>query len=264
MEYGITRVELSPGSLRSRLVQLEPMAPEPFVRSLNQALGIAESPSVFVVIHGYNRSFSQVARLTSEVSYRTGFRGVPVYWSWPSLRNPATYVEDRNNMNWTRPNLSSFLALLINDSDAESIHLVCHSMGCKALVDSILYELLPQGKEASDFGELVLMAPDIDKAIFRRDLAPKLVEAGFKVSLYTAENDKALVSSRTVNGYPRAGDSSDGPVVVEEIETIDATDVNPSILGHSYFEESAAVQADLAQLLNQNRRAAERSGLVCH
>ena len=164
-------------------------------------------------------------------------------------------------MEWSRPNLATFLELLIRDSGAQSIHLIAHSMGCQVLVDSILYELLPRGLDTSRFGELVLLAPDIDRNTFQRIIAPRLVDAGFRVTLYTAGDDKAMTSSRAINGYPRAGDSSDGPVIVRGVETIDASEANRSFLGHSYLGKSPNVEADLAELLNHNRRASRRTAL---
>ena len=95
-----------------------------------------------------------------------------------------------------------------------------------------------------------------------RDLAPSLVAAGLDTTLYTSANDKALASARTLRGYPRAGDSSTGPVIIDGIETIDVTAANKSILGHSYFEESQMVSRDLAILLNQRKAAAERPNLI--
>ena len=86
--------------------------------------------------------------------------------------------------------------------------------------------------------------------------------AGLDTTLYTSANDKALASARTLRGYPRAGDSSAGPVLIDGVETIDVTAANKSILGHSYFEESQLVSGDLSLLLNERKSAAERPNLT--
>ena len=223
---------------------------------------LADSPVLLVFIHGYNRSFKQISTLISKWVVSTRFRGVPVIWSWPSSHNPAGYLEDETNMRWSQPHFAQFLHGLTERSGAETIHLVGHSLGARALTNVMLQELIPTGVDRSKIGEYVLLAPDIDAEIFKRDLAPSLVAAGLNTTLYTSANDKAMASARTLRGYPRAGDSSTEPVVIDGMETIDVTDANKSILGHSYFEESQLVSQDLAILLNERKPAAQRPNLV--
>lgn len=241
---------------------MTPLAREAFLGQLQLAVQSAPSPIAMVFVHGYNRSFHQVSKLAAEFATATGFRGVTIIWSWPSSRNPAGYLEDEVNMRWSRPHLSQFLRDIVEQSGAETVHLLGHSMGARGLTDVMLRDLLPGGLDRSKIGEYVLLAPDIDKAIFKRDLAPQLVAAGLKTTLYTSSNDKAMASAYGLRRYPRAGDSSYGPVVSPGIETIDATSANKSILGHSYFEESDAVASDLAELLNYRKSAADRDNLV--
>ena len=70
-----------------------------------------------------------------------------------------------------------------------------------------------------------------------------------------------MASAYGLRRSPRVGDSSKGPVIIPGIDTIDATSANKSILGHSHFEESADLSNDLAILLNERKRAAERQNL---
>ena len=126
----------------------------------------------------------------------------------------------------------------------------------------MLYKLIPSGLDLSVVGEFVLLAPDIDQDIFRREFAPGLVDAGLRISLYTSANDKAMASARAVHGYRRVGDSGAGPVLVPGMESIDVTSANRSFLGHSYFGESRAVARDLGILINQGWSAAQRPGLI--
>lgn len=71
-----------------------------------------------------------------------------------------------------------------------------------------------------------------------------------------------MAVSHAIHGHPRAGDSRKGPIIVAGIETIDVTDANNSIIGHSYFKESEMVANDLGQLLNDRLPAAKRTNLV--
>ena len=261
-EYGIARIAGADSDSKTRLVEVQPLSPAEYFMQLREAMRRAQSPILLVFIHGYNRSFNQVSKQMGEFVTSTHFNGVPVIWSWPSSRNPTGYLEDETNLRWSRPHFAQFLRDLIERSGADTIHLIGHSLGTRALTDVVLYDLLPNGIDRSKIGEYVLLAPDIDTEIFKRDLAPLLVAAGLDTTLYTSSNDMAMDGARTLRGYPRAGDSTSGPVLIDGIETIDVTSANKSILGHSYFEESQLVNRDLAILLNERRAAAERPNLI--
>jgi hypothetical protein len=64
------------------------------------------------------------------------------------------------------------------------------------------------------------------------------------------------------SGDPRAGDSSNDLVVVPGIETIDVSNVDTSLLGHSYYGDSPTVLTDLKDLLLHLQPADQRAGLV--
>jgi esterase/lipase superfamily enzyme len=79
--------------------------------------------------------------------------------------------------------------------------------------------------------------------------------------MYASSNDRALLASKAFHGYPRAGESGDGLVVVDGVETIDASDVSGGLLGHSYFAEDRRIMEDIYSLLQGGQRAADRFGL---
>jgi esterase/lipase superfamily enzyme len=261
VEYGIAQLLIQQSGGNATLEAVNPLAEENFLAQLRGAVRAAPQSSAMVFVHGYNRSYHQVVKQVAEFTEATQFGGVAIIWSWPSSRNPAGYLEDEANIRWSEPHLAAFLTDVISESGAQIIHLVGHSMGARGLTDVVLRYLLPGGIELGKIGEYVLLAPDIDAQIFKRDLGPQLVAAGLQTTLYTSANDKAMASAYSLRSYPRAGDSSYGPVIVAGMETIDATYANKSILGHSYFERSEAVGDDLAALLNDRRSAADRDNL---
>ena len=259
---GVAEVKISPADEKVILENVLPLLREDFFQQLHAAVQTAKSPTVMVFVHGFNRSFNNASKLAAEFAYSKRFDGVTVIWSWPSSRNPAGYLEDEANIRWSRPHLAEFLQDVIAQSGAERVHLLGHSMGARGLSEVMLRDLIPAGIDLDTVGEYVLLAPDIDSAIFKRDVAPALVGAGLHVSLYTSANDKALASAYALRSYPRAGDSRDGPIVTPGVETIDVTAANRSLLGHSYFDNSDEVSSDLAELLNRGKRASERNQLL--
>jgi hypothetical protein len=64
-----------------------------------------------------------------------------------------------------------------------------------------------------------------------------------------------------VHGYPRAGDTDDDLVVVPGVDTIDVSEVDTSLVGHSYYGANSSVLADLFDLLHQSKPPEERQWL---
>lgn len=220
--------------------------------------------NVLVFVHGYNTSFEDAARRTAQIAWDVEFPGVPMFYSWPSRGSVAKYPHDETNVEWAQSNLRGFLRDIALNLDAEGIYLVAHSMGNRALTRAFIDvgRELPADKLAL-FREVILTAPDIDADVFRRDIAPQLVAIGTSVTLYASSKDRALKASRAVHGKPRAGDSGGDLVVVRGMETVDASDIDTSVigLGHAYVAESRPVLQDLFWLITDHKRAAQRFGL---
>ncbi|KAB7687393.1 alpha/beta hydrolase [Plesiomonas shigelloides] len=227
------------------------------------AVRVRQSPksNAFVFVHGYNVTFEDAARRTAQITYDLGFEGAPVFYSWPSQGTTPAYTVDEQNIEWAQANLRNFLDDFFTRSDAQNVYLIAHSMGNRALTRAVASLLTDKPALRNRLKEVILTAPDIDADVFKRDIAPALTASGRPVTLYVSSEDLALVASKKVHGYPRAGDSGQGIVVVPGIETIDATHVDTSLLGHSYFAEERSVLSDMFYLIRNDQRAAQRFNL---
>jgi esterase/lipase superfamily enzyme len=134
-------------------------------------------------------------------------------------------------------------------------------MGNRALTRAVASLLTDKPIIRSRLKEVILAAPDIDAEVFKRDIIPALTKPDSPVTLYASSEDLALAASKKVHGYPRAGDSGQGLVVVPGIETIDATHVDTGLLGHSYFAEARSILSDMFYLIRYGQRADQRFGL---
>lgn len=226
------------------------------VRARVQAQGA--SGSSFVFVHGYNVSFSDAARRTAQITYDLDYRGVPVFYSWPSQGTLQGYTTDENNVQWSESNLKRFLVDFAEQSGVKDIYLIAHSMGNRALTGALRQLFAEHPKLRGRFKEIILTAPDIDAEIFKRDIAPALAAGCDHITLYASDGDNALLASKKVHGYPRAGDTADGIVVAPGIETIDASGLDTSFLEHSYFATAPPVIRDIRQVLQGGLRAARR------
>ena len=233
-----------------------------FVKSLNEELGNAAKNTSLLFVHGYNVSFDEAAKRTAQISYDLLFEGVPVFYSWPSRASLTGYTNDEANIEWSKSNLKKFLKLYLKEAKAKEVYLIAHSMGNRGLTGALV-ELLTENPELKGkIKEVILAAPDIDADIFKRDLAPKMAKlTNNPVTLYVSANDVALKASKLVHGYSRAGDVNDGLILVEGFETVDATGIDTSFLGHSYFAESDSLISDIFNLIKTGRRAEKRNNL---
>ncbi len=229
-----------------------------FFSNLRETLVRGGSQASFLFVHGYNVAFDDAARRTAQITYDLDFRGAPVFYSWPSQASLQGYTMDENNVQWSEANLKRFLLDYARNSGAKDIYLIAHSMGNRALTGAVKALFAEHPELKGRFKEIILTAPDIDADVFKRDLAPALVAGCDKITLYVSDGDKALLASKKVHGYPRAGDSATGVVIAPGIETIDASGLDTSFLEHSYFAESGTVLKDIRKLVLEQLRAAQR------
>lgn len=214
--------------------------------------------SSFVFVHGYNVTFDDAARRTAQITYDLDYHGVPIFYSWPSQGTLQGYTTDETNVFWSEANLKRFLADHARVSEGKDIYLIAHSMGNRALTGALRQLFTEQPKLKGRFKEIILTAPDIDADTFKRDIAPALAAGCDRITLYVSNGDNALLASKKVHGYPRAGDTAAGIVIVPGIETIDASGLDTSFLEHSYFATAPPVLGDIRRVMQEGLRAARR------
>jgi esterase/lipase superfamily enzyme len=258
----IFRLEFSENSARHVILQkVQPEPAEQFFNNLRECVGRSSQKSAFVFVHGYNVTFIEAARRTAQIAYDLKFDGVPIFYSWPSQAQLLQYTVDETNVAWTVPHLLKFLTDVAEQSGAERIHLIAHSMGNRALTSALRDLALSRGSAGPSFDEVVLTAPDVDADVFINDIAPAIVKTAKRVTLYASSNDEALVMSKKVHGYPRAGDSGSQLIVVPGVDTVDVSIVDTSLLGHAYYGDNSTVLADIFELLAASKPADQRQWL---
>ncbi len=258
------RLELRPDPEKHVvLLSVDELPRDDFARRLRERVEATDDREAFVFVHGYNVDFDEAARRTAQIAYDIHHDLVPILFSWPSRGRAAAYLADGVNVEWSVPHLREFLGLVAERSGAEEIHVIAHSMGNRALT-RVLRDFERDGAAGAEvprFEQVVLVAPDIDADTFRGPTAEQLPSAGERITLYGSARDQALELSQTFHRYPRIGDFSDGVVVMPGIDLIDATAVDTSLTGHSYYADGTSVLADLFYLLRFGLPPAERDRL---
>jgi esterase/lipase superfamily enzyme len=222
----------------------------------------ARSPKrrLFLFVHGYNVPFDDAVRRAAQITYDVQFDGPSLLFSWPSAGQTLGYWEDEKSVVYAEPHLEKVLRDLLAKSGAQEIYIVAHSMGNR-LATAVLPRIGRSDPAArTRIKDLILAAPDIDAAVFRRDIAPALPQSAARVTLYASSKDWALTLSKTVHAFGvRAGDTSGGAItIVPPIDTIDASSLSADFLGHSYVGSSGSVLADLRRLIDGDETPFQR------
>jgi esterase/lipase superfamily enzyme len=233
----------------------------PFFAQLHGRVGESRGSNAFVFVHGYNVSFRDAARRTAQLAYDLRFDGAPVFYSWPSQAALAGYFTDEQTIARSVPLIEGFLADMADRSGAQNLYVIGHSMGTRGVTQAIRNLVTKRPELRGRFRGIILAAPDIDAKVFRTELAPAMRQASGSVTLYASSQDMALKASKQVNRGPRAGDTSEGVVLVNGVDTIDVSGVDESMLAHSYFMESDKVMGDIREMFRAHQPAAQRKPL---
>jgi esterase/lipase superfamily enzyme len=247
-------------SLHITLQQSDVLKKDDLFEKIKQRVTDVPRKEAFIFIHGYNVTFEDSVRRTAQLAYDLAFPGAPICFSWPSFGLEAAYFYDARNAEDSVPQLQQFLKDVATKSGATRVHVIAHSMGNRVLSQAIETEPGVFHEPASVFRHLVLAAPDVDKDLFARRIAPKLVTCKQAITLYASSHDRALALSKIFNGQPRAGDTRPEIMCFRGIDSIDCSEASSGGLGHSYISDEPAVLSDLFYLLT-DKPAGERFGV---
>jgi esterase/lipase superfamily enzyme len=115
--------------------------------------------------------------------------------------------------------------------------------------------------EAARLRQIIFAAPDIDAETFKK-AAIQFHSRSERCTLYASSNDEALSISKALHGYARAGDAGEHIVVMQGLDTLDASAMDTSLLGHSYYGNKRSILADISDLLRYGHNPDGRFGLV--
>jgi esterase/lipase superfamily enzyme len=244
------------------LLSLSPLEKDTFVAQLRAGVAASPGRDALLFVHGYNVSFEDAARRTAQIAYDLSFAGVPMLYSWPSEGAVVRYPTDATNMRHTLPRFTDFLTLALTAVEARVVHVIAHSMGNNCLAEMLkTFDAGALGAGAAALGQVIFAAPDIDSQTFV-DLARQFRGQASRFTLYASSADLALQASKKFNGYPRAGDAGPGLVIVDGVDTIDATLVDTNLMGHAYIGDNGSILADVFDLLRRGEAPEARFRLA--
>lgn len=227
---------------------------------VRQRLNVTTPHDVFVFIHGYGNSFEDSCRRTAQMWIDLQLSGVPIMYSWASAGDLWKYSADLATVNeWTNKHFKRFLSTLTGTLAGNRVHLVAHSMGSRPLMEALAGIGASISPTASrPFDQVVLFAPEIPSVRFQ-ELLSHARRSARRISLYASTADQALHIAKTFfDDVPRAGDLRSSPTGIEGIDMIDATSINYSMNGHTYYADNRSVIADMREVLTDVPAAKRR------
>ena len=226
-----------------QLVSVESLSQLEFQTEIAKAMGTARAKELLIFLHGYNVTFEQAARRAGQIAYDLSFAGVVVLFSWPSLGVVPGYGGDAERAADSGFFLARFLKCLEGGPSAK-VHLLAHSMGNRVMLGGL--SELPDAKLT--FGEAVFVAADVGVEQFEQKF-PKFQRSVTRATSYVSGHDRALALSQELHKLNRIGFADREPYIFDGLETIDASLVDTSLLGHSYFGDDRSVLMDIGGLL---------------
>ena len=224
-----------------------------FRAGIERAAAGADAPELLVFLHGYNVTFEEAARRAAQLACDMSFPGIVVLFSWPSLGGLLHYPADEERAAASADGLAEFLGVL-EGGPWRHVHLVAHSMGNRVM----LLGLADNPRPAVPFGQVVFVAADIYVDVFVPKWRKLLAAGSLPATSYTSGRDWALGVSHFLHRADRIGFVQGTPYLADGVDTVDATAVDTSFIGHGYFSSERSLLTDLGLLLRKGLSPRDR------
>lgn len=220
-----------------------------FTNILSERIGKSDQNDILLFIHGFNVDFQEAMLRTAQLGYDLNFKGGVTAFSWPSDGSVGGYIADTDTAKLSSNYLCDFIKILLHSVGIKKLHIIAHSMGNVVLTNALI-QLKNNGFFPNAIiNQIILAAPDIDKDIFINQIMPD-INRNFGLTLYASNKDKALIASKKIRkGYTRLGEGGDNIVVVDGLDSVDASRVDTSLLGHGYFADTQPLLNDIHMTL---------------
>jgi esterase/lipase superfamily enzyme len=210
-----------------------------------------------LTIHGYRSTFKDAALRAGQLSYELK---IPIaFFSWPSAGTLLGYMSDEDQIMAAVPSIMAFIDQLATtvQTTGKRLHVIAHSMGNRGLIRAL--ERLAATRRNS-IAQIIYAAPDIHQVEFLQ-LVDVACSLGQRSTLYASKWDIPVQVSVALHKDPRAGYIP--PVTVaHNVDTIDVTKYDLSLLGHGYCFELSEVLGDLFSVIHdESMPAAKRRHL---
>jgi esterase/lipase superfamily enzyme len=213
---------------------------------------------VLIFVHGFNTNFADAAYRFAQIVYDSGFKGVPVLFTWPSRGEVLAYPYDRESAIYSRDFLELNLRAISRDLGTTRMDILAHSMGTMLTMEALRQaSIRGDGSFGGKLRDVMLAAPDVDLDVFKTMMR----QTKRPVTVFVSADDRALDFSRRFAGdKTRLGAvSAKDTEIIAELDKlgariIDLSEVSTSDrLNHGKFASSPKVVQLIGQRLQADR-----------
>jgi len=212
-----------------------------------------------VFVHGYNNTFSDAVFRAAQIRHDFGMTMPSVVFAWPSAGDPRGYAYDRDSVLYSRDAFEDILDRL-TAGPGNRVLLLAHSMGAQLVMETLRQAALRGDRRLLDrVSGVVLMSPDIDPDVFRRQAAT-IGNLPQPFLIFVSRQDRALSLAGLLTGRkPRLGVLGD-PLKLAGTKGVKVIDFSALAdgegLGHAVPVTSPAAISVLRGLIDQARGGA--------
>jgi esterase/lipase superfamily enzyme len=181
----------------------------------------------FVFVHGFNTNFAEGLYRQAQMRHDFGAPGISIHYAWPSAARARSYATDREAVLQARDDLEHLIGIL-SRTEVTRIVVNGHSMGAMLVMEALRQMAIRDAPGSfNKISTVVLMAPDIDVGVFRRQAAA-LSAKDVSIYVFTSSRDRALRLSAALRGSDaRLGSLTDDTSLgALPVTIIDISDVN--------------------------------------
>lgn len=257
----IERPKQLPPDPRTEFVVLDPVeygSETDLIAQINKQFATLpkKDRKLLLFVHGFNNTVSDATLRLAQFIEDTGFKGVPILFTWASAGRLSHYVYDFNSALIARSKIREIADIMVR-TNADSADVLAHSMGTLLTMEGLV-ELQTEGVlgRRGTINHIMLAAPDIDFDLFRTQINQLSPAIRKKIYVLISEDDSALrISRRIAGGVPRVGAANIAELESLGITIIDLSDIEDSSTGsHTKFAASPEVVRLIGSGLNSVSR----------
>jgi esterase/lipase superfamily enzyme len=243
--------------------QITYLSKDEFYDRLSQKIQNSPKHDALLFVHGFRNSFEDALESAAILAVNLKFKGAPIAFSWPADKDGLTYMlrnygGDSRRVPVGANDLAILLPELRQRSGAQTFHVIAHSIGSTLTAQAELQASPQLCQSRKPFMNSILAAPDITPELFRQQISAMQC-ASDRVTIYFSHADMALLASTLLQEGQRIGA---GVPPIPGADVIDATDVDPAGIGHSYLFTGAVLRDIFSLLQMPNSPATDRVGVV--
>jgi esterase/lipase superfamily enzyme len=249
VKIAVTPDRLQRSSVQSRVVSLRSMNFREMTLAANRWL---PKRTAIVFVPGYNYTFNDAVVAGGNIKHDIQTASSLFVVAWNSQGSAFGYSRDTSETPFTEKLVRNLLLDLVRSSDFTSVQIIGHSIGTRSIVDALGNIAKTQdAKLLAKIDRAILAAPDVDVEIMRDDYIPVAEQFGIKTAIYVSKKDLMMRASEFWNGGRRVGGAWSTIYVTPSADTIDISDVDETVLGHSAIFGSSRIANDIHYCLEK-------------